>query len=213
MNTYEIKAIGENEYQYRGYTISGNDNTSYVCIAPYGSFSPTSYSSLAEATAAIDEDCDYIESQKHSTLTTSQVYSLCNQFKWFTCGSNISYTKMFELVENNATIHDIAVAIWVCSDPTISLDDIENTIAYIEAGSSYVILNRSFERFCDALDDAVCNIKVRATKAETEKLNGWLSWLHTKGQAVSEWTIIKCIDRILPELAERCGKEMDSVNS
>ncbi len=60
MNTNEIKVTGENEYEYRGYTISGNENIRFICIAPYGYFSPKSYATINEAKAAIDEDIAYI---------------------------------------------------------------------------------------------------------------------------------------------------------
>ncbi len=48
--------IDENTYEYRGYTISGNDRTSYVCISPYGTFSPKAYNTIEDAMAAIDDD-------------------------------------------------------------------------------------------------------------------------------------------------------------
>ena len=60
MNECEIKIIEENMFEYRGYTIAGNDNISYVCIAPYGAFSPKSYKTIEDAKAAIDEDIAYI---------------------------------------------------------------------------------------------------------------------------------------------------------
>lgn len=56
MNTNEIRTIGTDLYRYRGYAITGNEQVRYVCIAPYGAFSPESYSSIEEARAAIDED-------------------------------------------------------------------------------------------------------------------------------------------------------------
>ena len=36
MNKYKIKETDVNMYEYRGYTISGNDRIGYVCISPYG---------------------------------------------------------------------------------------------------------------------------------------------------------------------------------
>lgn len=56
MNTNEIRTIDTDLYRYRGYAITGNEQVRYVCIAPYGAFSPKAYSTIEEAMAAIDED-------------------------------------------------------------------------------------------------------------------------------------------------------------
>ena len=60
MNKYEIKETDVNMYEYRGYTISGNDRIGYVCISPYGAFSPKAYNTIEDAKAAIDDDLDCI---------------------------------------------------------------------------------------------------------------------------------------------------------
>lgn len=52
----ELITIDEYTYKYRHYIITGNDNIRYVCIAPYGAYSPTSYATVKEAMAAIDAD-------------------------------------------------------------------------------------------------------------------------------------------------------------
>lgn len=52
----ELITIDEYTYKYRCYIISGNDNIRYVCIAPYGAYSFTSYATVKEAMAAIDAD-------------------------------------------------------------------------------------------------------------------------------------------------------------
>jgi len=64
--TNEIIRTDENEYIYRNYTISGNANISYVCVSPYGKFSPKSYTTIDEAIAAIDVDIAYIEDNKNA---------------------------------------------------------------------------------------------------------------------------------------------------
>ena len=43
MNKYKIKETDVNMYEYRGYTISGNDRIGYVCISPYGAVSCDAY--------------------------------------------------------------------------------------------------------------------------------------------------------------------------
>lgn len=40
MNTNEIRTIDTDLYRYRGYAITGNESIRFVCVAPYGAFSP-----------------------------------------------------------------------------------------------------------------------------------------------------------------------------
>lgn len=51
-----LRIIDTDLYEYRRYTITGNPRILFVCIAPYGAFSPKAYSTIEEAKAAIDED-------------------------------------------------------------------------------------------------------------------------------------------------------------
>ncbi len=46
----------------------------------------------------------------------NEIYRLCNRKGYFTCGSAEQYKKMFELVNECAPIHDVALIIWICSD-------------------------------------------------------------------------------------------------
>lgn len=70
MNKFEIKKTDENMYEYRGYTISGNDRTSYVCTSPYGAFSPKAYSTIDDAMTAIDDDIACIAEKNGDQQTT-----------------------------------------------------------------------------------------------------------------------------------------------
>lgn len=59
-------------------------------------------------------------------LTTMDIYELCNENQWFTCGSNRQYDKMFDYVRdtnidslssrNMEKVEKIALMIWMCSD-------------------------------------------------------------------------------------------------
>lgn len=51
-----LRMIDADLYEYRRYTITGNPRILFVCIAPYGAFSPKAYGTIEEAKAAIDED-------------------------------------------------------------------------------------------------------------------------------------------------------------
>ena len=48
--------------------------------------------------------------------TVDQVYALCNEHQWFTCGSNNQYDKLFVMIEEKAPIEEVATVIWLCSD-------------------------------------------------------------------------------------------------
>lgn len=51
-----LRMIDTDLYEYRRYAITGNPRILFVCIAPYGAFSPKAYGTIEEAMAAIDED-------------------------------------------------------------------------------------------------------------------------------------------------------------
>ena len=48
--------------------------------------------------------------------TVDQVYALCNEHQWYTCGSNNQYDKLFVMIEEKAPIEEVATVIWLCSD-------------------------------------------------------------------------------------------------
>ena len=50
--------------------------------------------------------------------------NLCIENNWFTGGSNDQYGKLFKIADNGATIHELAIIIWLCSADT-KLSDIE----------------------------------------------------------------------------------------
>ncbi len=63
----------------------------------------------------------------------NEIYQLCNEKGYFTCGSTEQYQKMFDLVNTGAHIHDIALVIWLCSD-NVKINTIESEIAHILEG-------------------------------------------------------------------------------
>ena len=58
----------------------------------------------------------------------NKLRSFCIDKDYFTCGSNIQYMKMFDLVDQGASIHDIALIIWLCSK-NVELAIIEEEVA------------------------------------------------------------------------------------
>lgn len=49
-------------------------------------------------------------------MNAMEVRSLCIKNNWFTNGDNTQYTRLFERVDDEAEIDEIAVIIWICSD-------------------------------------------------------------------------------------------------
>ena len=41
---------------------------------------------------------------------------LCIQKQWFTDGTNSQYEKLFDMNRNGASVKELALIIWVCSD-------------------------------------------------------------------------------------------------
>ena len=61
---------------------------------------------------------------KYSIVPNDQLRELCIKNKWFTCGSNAQYDKLFEGNINSFTPMEIATIIWLCSDGTQNRDAI-----------------------------------------------------------------------------------------
>ena len=60
-------------------------------------------------------------------LTGTDIHQLCVSNGWFTCGDNRQYTRVMQAADGGMNTHDIAVAIWICSD-AVELEDIEHKI-------------------------------------------------------------------------------------
>lgn len=45
-----------------------------------------------------------------------KIYALCNENRWFTCGTIEQYEKMFQMVETGSSARDVAMVIWFCSE-------------------------------------------------------------------------------------------------
>lgn len=61
-------------------------------------------------------------------LDFNTVYSLCNKHNWFTGGTNTQYNRMFDMVRQGKSTHDIAVVIWICSDGKDKIGAIERIL-------------------------------------------------------------------------------------
>lgn len=55
---------------------------------------------------------------KEYTLTAEELRALCIKNKWFTCGDNEQYSKLFRANKCGARLEEIASIIWVCSPET-----------------------------------------------------------------------------------------------
>lgn len=62
------------------------------------------------------------------TINNNTLYRLCNEKKYFTCGTNEQYEKLFELNTLNTSIIEIATIIWICSENNSRKDIINELI-------------------------------------------------------------------------------------
>lgn len=62
------------------------------------------------------------------TINNYTLYRLCNEKKYFTCGTNEQYEKLFELNTLNTSTIELATIIWICSEENISRKDIINEL-------------------------------------------------------------------------------------
>ena len=60
------------------------------------------------------------------------LFSLCNEMNWYTSGDIRQYSKLFEAAKNGASVHDIAIMIWLCTDG-VKLEDVEARLVEDEA--------------------------------------------------------------------------------
>ena len=60
-------------------------------------------------------------------LTSADIYCLCMNNNWFTCGDNEQYRRVMQAADNGMDPHNIAVAIWICSD-AVPLETIKGKI-------------------------------------------------------------------------------------
>lgn len=49
-------------------------------------------------------------------LDSSELRALCIRNSWFTCGDIRQYTRFFQRNSEGATIEELSVIIWICSD-------------------------------------------------------------------------------------------------
>lgn len=72
---------------------------------------------------------DKIEKVKsiRDSWKVSSIRALCIHEHWFYHGGEAQYNKMFELLKQN-DFRATAIAIWLCSDTKLSIDQIEEKI-------------------------------------------------------------------------------------
>lgn len=62
--------------------------------------------------------------QLKGNVAYNRMYRLCNEKKYFTCGSPRQYEKFFDLVERAVHLEIIATTLWVCSDDSFDYSTI-----------------------------------------------------------------------------------------
>lgn len=61
------------------------------------------------------------------TIYWQTLYCLCNKYQWFTSGDSYQYEKLYEFNENGASVHDLALIIYICSTG-VNLKEIEEIL-------------------------------------------------------------------------------------
>ena len=73
-------------------------------------------------------------------MQTNELWSLCNKYNWFTCGTTRQYSKLFDMLNMDMSLSEIVTVIWICSDENrVSRNDI--IVAFEESGFKEVTSN------------------------------------------------------------------------
>ena len=54
--------------------------------------------------------------KSESVISAEALYSLCIRHRWFTCGTNRQYAELFNMLRDGASLDELALVIWICSD-------------------------------------------------------------------------------------------------
>ena len=131
---------------------------------------------LAEGYRKTAEDL-LIEARKHQPnpdLTRDRLYTLCNKYRWFTCGSVNQYQKLFDMRDAGATTHELAVMIWICSDDGWTVEDIQKALdewmycAVRDGEVHYIGVYADVEHFLSEVPDAEWEICLYAERIKQE---------------------------------------------
>ena len=70
----------------------------------------------AESMEEPKEDESLNHGDTEVTINAWALRDICIKHNWFTCGTSTQYSKLFDKAAEGATIHDLALIIWLCSD-------------------------------------------------------------------------------------------------
>ncbi len=68
---------------------------------------------------------------KQDKVSVNDVYRLCNEKRWYTCGSNEEYEKMFQIIRDGKPLNEVAADIYEhseiakCGNLAIVLDELK----------------------------------------------------------------------------------------
>jgi len=60
------------------------------------------------------------------------LFSLFNEMNWYTSANIQQHSKLFEAAKNGASVHDLAIMIWMCST-NVTREEVEARLAEDEA--------------------------------------------------------------------------------
>lgn len=90
-------------------------------------------------------------------MTNEKLRELCIKNNWFTCGSNIQYSKLFEINAGGCSVDELALVIWICSDDKFNREQIKLELTKHESKAEPEIIKNmgtnmseaDYQRLCD----------------------------------------------------------------
>ena len=90
--------------------------------------------------------CRVVKTKKGYEMRNYELYELCNEKQYFTCGTIEQYNRMFDLNNNGIMLlkdseyllNAITRVIWICSDPEFTYDSIKESLLQKEDEKRYI---------------------------------------------------------------------------
>lgn len=116
-----------------------------------------------------------------------EVMSYCKRENLFTSGDIIQYEKMLAACDNESvSAHDVAIMIWICSETTKTVQEIEKDISYSEQETVTA---------ADKVVEAIQLIDGRIARRESLRTSaanmGWIAKANLHMEAANELRYLK----------------------
>ena len=122
-NSLCIRSFGSRFAVCTGTAPEGRENDGNIYMGDVISWHET----FEEARAArdlIERSCT--STTENVALDACTLRALCIKHEWSTCGGNSQYSKLFDMADTDATLEDLALTIWLCSDDVDRADVLDS---------------------------------------------------------------------------------------